>query len=460
MFRNIKHIDITRIQPLKHCGKDIGFLFDVSFYLPPKPIVAYNDENHNLENCVHCKKIYDLIIDQLKDSLPNFPNCCDNHRILLKDPNFLLSDYTNFHLTLTTKIFYTFHHILNHLSKENWFSEYINYTEYVLRSFGQFPNNCGNPLGLGEFFHYLEYLINNYIKISKLCEEDIAKLNSILFHLEELKKPSESNKNNSLIRLSEIYSKWHEAFPFELKIFSGLHDIFGNTLPFFNKNWEYNPYLKVYRNELIGTTELINYLDKITDNILDSIDTSELLEDEYIISEEKYRLDLKKKDHKIKQKINLKKYFADEQPYLKTITTWLNAEKEFLNDVFFQKQLNDSNLPMKKGYNLCDIDIYDDRFSDFHDSLRKNEFIQENLPDFRKSFMGDHDKKIKWLKHQNELNYLITSIKNILIKDYGAWKCTKDIFVAEDGSPLNKHFRSNTYEGKHEILDKIVSNLK
>jgi hypothetical protein len=460
MFDKIKKINVTKIQPLKHCGKDIGFLFDVSYYMPPFSIEAFNNENHNLKSCNNCKKLYDIILNQLKDSFTNFPNCCDNHKNLLQDPNFVYSDYIEFYKTVATKTFYTFHHILNHLDKDNWFSEYINYTEYVLHSFGQYPNNCGNPIGLGHFFHYLEFLLKNFIQISKLNDDHKIKLESIIFHLDELKKPSKLEKDNNLSSLSEIYSKWYEAFPFELKFFSDLGNIFGNTLPYLTKNWEHNPYLKVYRNKLIGTAELINYLDKITDNILDSVDTTELLEDEYIKSGEKYRLDLKKKDHKITQKINLKKYFANGQPYLKTITNWLKAEKEFLNDVFFETQLSDKKLNIKKGYDLCDIDIYDERFSNFHDSLRKNLFIQDSLTDFRKSFTGDHDKKIKWLKDQNELNYLITNIKSILIKDYGAWKCTKDIFVAEDGSPLNKHFRSNTYKEKHEILDKIVSNLK
>ncbi len=102
-----------------------------------------------------------------------------------------------------------------------------------------------------------------------------------------------------------------------------------------------------------------------------------------------------------------------------------------------------------------------EEFSYFHNSLKLQGFIEANLSNFRKAFNGEKGYiQIKWLKDQNELEYLISKlIETDKIKNYGAWIHTINMFILKDGTPIHKDIRTNHFKGVHIVLDKAIVNL-
>ena len=112
--------------------------------------------------------------------------------------------------------------------------------------------------------------------------------------------------------------------------------------------------------ELLSQSQLLKYLSNITNHILLSIDTTTLLENEYISDKTKYFFDLKKKSHSVNQSALLSKPTKNEKEYIKTIKSWLKNEKEFINEIkediatlpeSVKKLKQDFNSIIKEGKN-------------------------------------------------------------------------------------------------------------
>ena len=117
--------------------------------------------------------------------------------------------------------------------------------------------------------------------------------------------------------------------------------------------------------------------------------------------------------------------------------------------------------PKGKGFKLLNSFPYDNKFSNFHSSLKKFQFIDVDLPEFRNAFLGTEGyNKIKWLKYQNELNYLIANlIENKKIRNYRAWTHVQEMFTQLNGAPIHKDIRTNNFKAVHTNLDKVIGNL-
>ncbi len=118
--------------------------------------------------------------------------------------------------------------------------------------------------------------------------------------------------------------------------------------------------------------------------------------------------------------------------------------------------------PISIGFVLLKKTIISDQFKNFYYTLFDNGFIEESLPPFRNAFKGDQSfKKVIWKKDQNELNYLICNlIKRGVIKKYGAWIHTHNMFELENRTPLGKHLSTNFYnKANHDILDLAINLL-
>lgn len=131
-----------------------------------------------------------------------------------------------------------------------------------------------------------------------------------------------------------------------------------------------------------------------------------------------------------------------------------NEELSFQKDALVVK-------PLTKGYHLVKGTTYDPTFGDFHAALKKFKFIEADLPEFRNAFHGNSGyNKIRWLKNQNELSYLINNlIKKSKIKKYRAWKHTYNIFKLKDEKSISPDIRTNSYNGEHASLNIIIDNL-
>jgi len=155
---------------------------------------------------------------------------------------------------------------------------------------------------------------------------------------------------------------------------------------------------------------------------------------------------------------NLYKWLVSKASLYRNGLTFSFASQEIkkINNLSNEKYKDKKKL--NTGFKL-NFSSTDDIFSDFHNSLKSAGFINSELPNFRKAFIGSPNfNKIKWLKYQNELNYLITAlIEKKIIKRYSAWVHAKKMFTLADGSNIPEHFRTNSYSGQHLILDNAIA---
>ena len=329
MNRN-PHFLVTGMQKLDVCGSEMLYLKG-SAYEKPFPIKYYPIPEHNLENCKGCQKTHQQILKEVGDYFKDFPNCCNRHKNLQKHSLFKKEDFDGLAQIVADKVIYMHHHILNNLDQDNWEEEINNYLEYAVTSFGQTPENCGEPPALSWFMDYTKRMQLNH----KLVGDDAKykeRQKKVIDNIENYYKPKSKGKKDFNLLLS-TYDKWYKFFPFDIPLFAGLKKHYSRTLPILAEKPKTNPYLGTAKVELLSQSQLLKNLSNITNNILISIDTTKLLEDDYISNKTKYSFDLKKKSHSVKQASLLSKPTKNEKEYIKTIKAWLKNEKEFINDI-------------------------------------------------------------------------------------------------------------------------------
>lgn len=473
MFLNHAHAFIDKIHNVKLCDNNhILTLFDVSHYVLPSEIELFRNDKHNLNNCNGCKTQYNEILKQAEIFYSRFPNCCNWHKKLNQLSLFVKSDFIDGPRQVADKTMAAFHHIINHIDTDDWEEEIQNYLEYIIASCGQFPKGHGVPFGLDKILNYLDALLKNY-KFSK--EEEIYKKRfDVVFRIIDDLTVVDVKKSNKrdFNMLIEIYNKWFSMFPFSVEFFEPLKLKYSKTFPFLEGPFEFNPYLKTAKSKIISAPQLVQYLNKITIDVLQSIDTSKMVEDNYIADKNKYNIDLIKNKHSFDQKLIFNQFSKGEKQYVKTIKKWLENEKAFIAEILKDLPVNTIKKENTKkasyiknnegvGFKLVKVSSTDAKFADFHNSLKHAGYILADLNTFRNAFVGNSGyKNIHWLKDQNELNYLISNlIKLKIIKNYGAWVHAINVFLLGDGSSIHNEIRTNSYSGIHKVLDKAVGNL-
>lgn len=340
MNRN-PHFLVTGVQTIDVCGSEMLYLKG-SAYEKPFPIEYYPIPEHNLDNCEGCQTTHKKILKEVGDYFKDFPNCCDRHKNLLKQSLFKKEHFKDLGKMVADKVIYTHHHILNNLDQDNWEDEISNYVEYAVTSFGQTPDNCGEPPALSWYLDYVARLQEGY----KLTGDNLQykeRQKVVIDLLRNYFKPKGKEKKDFNLLLT-TYDKWYKFFPFELALFSNLKKHFSRTIPLFAEKPKTNPYLGTAKVELLSQSQLLKHLSNITNHILLSIDTTKLLENEYITDKTKYFFDLKKKTHSVNQTALLSKSTKNEREYIKTIKTWLKNEKNFINEI----KDDIASLPIKK----------------------------------------------------------------------------------------------------------------
>ncbi|UAB82270.1 hypothetical protein INR76_05790 [Marixanthomonas sp. SCSIO 43207] len=329
MGRN-PHFLVTGMQKYDVCGSEMIYLKG-SAYEKPFPIQYFPNPEHNLDNCEGCKTTHQRILKEVGDYFKDFPNCCERHKNLQKHSLFKKEDFKDLAKFVADKVLYTHHHILNNLDQDNWEEEINNYIEYAITSFGQTPDKCGEPPALSWFMDYVIRMQKNH-KLEGVNRKYKERQEVILQYIENYFKPKGKEKKDLNLLLS-TYDKWYKFFPFELALFSNLKKHFSRTLPILAEKPKTNPYLGTAKVELLSQSKLLKYLSNITNHILLSIDTTTLLENEYISDKTKYFFDLKKKSHSVNQSALLSKPTKNEKEYIRTIKTWLKNEKAFINEI-------------------------------------------------------------------------------------------------------------------------------
>jgi hypothetical protein len=331
------------MQKINSCMGEI-ILFDVkNSYQEPFDVPYLNYEDHNFEKCENCKKLFENIKVQCNNFFITFPNCCESHAKLINYKLYNKNNFKNLGDKVASKIMFSYHHFINNIYQDYWSMEIENYIEFVIRSFGQFPNEYGSPVGLSQYLGYLIQLIKSY-KVDKKMLKFSYRVEYIIEYLESKLNPIE-NKNKDFSQLIIIYNKWYNSFPFELEFFSPLKAKYAKTIPFLSEDKKYNPYLNEVSVKLITTDKLIENLLSITKSILFSIDTNKLLQDEYITNDKRFKLDIIKKQHSFLQDGIFIDYSKGELKYRSLIKKWLSNEKKFIKEIlpYIQPSIIKSN---------------------------------------------------------------------------------------------------------------------
>lgn len=431
-----------------------------------KPFVTeyFKPEKHNLDNCEDCKKTHQQIKLQMQVYFQRFPLCCAPHQNLIKANWFKREDYKNIPQLVADKVIYTHHHILNNLDTENWEQEITNYLDYTIRSFGQFPQDHGEPICLSKYLIYVEDLLKS-TKFDDTESIHRVRKETILQMIKSYSQPVKG-KLTDLSLLISTYNKWLKNFPFDLPFFTLLKDHFTNSLPILAGKPIYNPYLGLASAKAQTQSGLIEFLANTTKEILSTMDTNQLLADEYINNQTKYNIDLQKKHHSLVQNYLLIEYSKGEKRYIKTIKKWLENEKNFIKEIL--PDLKQIAAPKTKAerlpnsFLLIGTDYSDEPAKNLYDMLHKNNHVTADCKaDFIKAFTEKViKKKVIWSGYFGDLKSFIHYLKSEQkIKNIGNnhWLMAAKLFTRQkEGDFNNEEIKdTKTTSNDNSILDLV-----
>lgn len=331
MFINQTVFFVSKIERFK-CSIGDFCVVEGSVFRKPFKIKDIKTVNNKLESCFMYKESFKYLKAIGEKIYNDFPNCCESHKKLINADFFEPQAYKDFPDNFAHKVLFTKHQIFDVIDNKDWKKEITNYIDYVVESFGCFPEGYGEPLGLKEYYVQLVHLITIHRHEKRFIDYS-PRIKYILTYIDKLEKPSERDIQTDIISLLSIYDQWYQSFPFNISFFSNLKKDFSNTFPFLVDEPVYNPYLGISKAKIQSVEGLLESLDVITSTILSSIDTTQLYKDDYISNESKYMLDLTLNEHAITQKLLLKKFSNGEIKYIKTIKSWLENEKKFVEKI-------------------------------------------------------------------------------------------------------------------------------
>lgn len=330
-----------------YCG-DFIYEFSGKIYIKYTDFKRFKYKNHRHQKCRNCKKNYLHVLNEISVRFQKFPNCCEKHKKLVFEEWFNKEDFKNYPKLFTDKLFYTYDHILNNIENEDWKKEIIDFIDYIILSFGQFPKGYGEALFLSS---YLDYVIQ-YLEHHKKENE---KYSEILTYLQDKR----SNKNSSAINFNDTlstYNKWFEVFPFGLSIFSSLKNRFSKQLPPC-KSAITNKYTGLTTITFLEKEELVHTLLDITNDIICSINLQSLVKQFSLDDIEKLKLELivEKRRQKLTHGYISNKLDHEKNVFQEILNEWLQDEIEFINEItpILSKLDEVQNSILKDILNAC-----------------------------------------------------------------------------------------------------------
>ncbi len=354
----------------------------------PLPLQGYEKP----DNFPFCCPAHQSYFDASLQWFTKFPNCCAKHKELKLHYGFNKANYAHLPMKVVTLISYTEYFIHNRHNEENWFKDITDYIEYCVSSFGH-PNT-----GMFLYYSFLE----QRVKIAENWSIPKRKRLKILDYLSLQFEEGVETPIPSLTVLHETYYKWLNTFPFEISYFKELKDRFQKTLPLLKTQPEFNPYTKMYKAKLTTQIELIEFLTKLTFELLNKISFSEISNQELLEITAEHSFNLIKESHRIKQKQLLNNYSNGEMQYVKVLNEWLTNEKEFFKEISLLPNSVAKPLPPANGIKpnvFCKsmpLNIPKDHFKVFVETNSKNNnkpfLTQDQLNSFiEKAFCGKID---------------------------------------------------------------------
>jgi hypothetical protein len=342
------HLGESEIKPIFFCGKPLLSILRgrKGIYSIPYPIKP-TEGVHNCESCADCKrnkaKISFEIESDYRGAKNNkaFPNCCLWHKNLVNDERFKKEDFDGVSGITADKILFAYQHIINNQNETDWYKRITDYLNEVQRSFGQMPENCGEPLFYSVYVNYVTDMLRNN------SEFPLGKKNKILEYFNP-KKQTKDREETDLNILIELYERWLKIFPFEMNSYFGeLKAHFENRVPLVDGAMEVNLYSGIPSGKLFTKQALFEFLLKTTNELLTSLNAltlheKGLLKDPHSIDWELHLTERKKKleegynntspneDHRFRAMI--KDWFNDEKIFVKGLIDKLEHEAKVKNE--------------------------------------------------------------------------------------------------------------------------------
>lgn len=259
---------ICMCNPVLHkctCGDRSFEYYEASVIARPYAIKATIGE-HDYHSCEGCQNNRQKIEESLKVRESKFPLCCEYHKRLLGIPGFNVSVYKTSAKMCADKVIFSYQHILNNQDSNTWKNDIQQYLNYVVDSFGCFPDGFGEPLFLSDYLRYLAQLIDNNTDIRKEVKEYIHSF------IEQLYRPRV--KGDPIKLLLDTYDRWLKLFPFSISVFSDLRESYANRTPLLVTQKTSNLYSNTVKFNLITPDELIEFLSGITIKLFEDVSVS------------------------------------------------------------------------------------------------------------------------------------------------------------------------------------------
>lgn len=316
-----------------------------------KPIEGYEEPTNKDtgEQLPYCCTYHKSVFEVAKSWFEKFPNCCNPHRAMVTKWWFNKNNYTGVPEKIVNQLSFTEYHITKQIENPDWYEDITEYINYNISSFGH------PAIGL---HLYLENL-KHYIK-STSSEIPKEKRQRLLEYIDEYYNPSKTKdgKNSDLNILYSTYQRWLKTFPFEISYFKNLKQHFEKQLPILGDKPEMNRYTGIVKTKVQTQSELIEALTNTTKQLLQKIDTADLLSKGIISDNNKHTLELANENHRIKQSSLVCEYSKGEIKYVKILKRWLTNEKQYFNEIttLLDKTLQQFEQPqVEKPFTPVDI---------------------------------------------------------------------------------------------------------
>lgn len=314
--QNFQEIDVCGSKMYQFTGSDYSQSTDFTR-------LTYD---HNLDTCESCRKNHATTLSEITERFNRFPTCCVPHSRLLNEKWFNLKDFDNTPRLYTDKLYYTWHHVLHFIEKDNWRDEIFDFIEYILNTFGSFPIDYGEPLYFSAFIHQLKSLIK------KGLQDHQSKSDEIIEFISQYGNPK-ANKRTDFNILISIYNEWYKTFPFELSFFTHLKAHFAAHIPIIEE-MHTNKYLGLTKARLLSKERLVEFLVQATEVIISEINTMALYEQGLISDIDQMELELIVQERKQKLKAGYRNASKNaETRYRKILKAWLKDEINFIQKI-------------------------------------------------------------------------------------------------------------------------------
>jgi len=315
-FENAKKLDNGEEELLELPASTFG----LKPYAVPKP-AGYRHPN-NFPNC--CEYHTDLFA-RARRLFDKFPNCCAGHRRLNTATWFRVFDYISVPFKVLSFPSYLLDRVNEYHAHPNWRKELTDYIDYLIRSFGQFPDGYGPPLGLSMFITESTSMIEQHPLLTEYQKQALVKC--LQPEGKEIEEPT------NLHLLHKAYKEWVNLFPFDLPIFRQLKPIIEDYRPFLKGPGETNRYTGLTCFKLTSPAALKNLLLGMTRLLLQEINSAKLFSEGLLLEPEKLRLNMILQQRRIRLEEDVLAPPSEKMDFIRLLDKWLNDEKDFLKDI-------------------------------------------------------------------------------------------------------------------------------